>query len=1544
MSSTTPLSSILMGSESLLVRCANTILRKGIGISAVISNNREILDWADENGIQKIRPSKDLVSDVADLDYDFFFSITNFRIVPDAVLSRASKMAINFHDGPLPSYAGLNVPSWALINGETSHAITWHEMSAGIDKGAILEQSTFQVGPNDTAFDLNTRCYEAATSSFSVLLDKLVSGSVTKTEQDFSTRQYFAKDKRPLAGGTIDWRQSASQIHNMIRAMDYGAYDHPLGFPKVVYRNTVLIPTRSSIVDNPSAAQPATIVESTETSVTVATANGAIKLEQFLNLSGQALQNLTRLGLQAGEALYLFTPDELDGIDALVQASSKNDRKWLKTVRNIERLDYPFSQTDSPTGPNDRVEETVEIPNGVSVQDALGLASIFLSRVAGQNDPSIMYLDKSTGDPESNVVFQSALPVNFSLNNSDSLRRNVDSLTNAFERAVDLGSYQCDLPIRDTRLREAAGSVYPDILVSNGPGGESTIRDYDLVLLASSSNSITWSFKGGLESEHSARQVTQRFASALNVLANNSDSLLADLPLVTSEEIDHLVNELNDTAVEFDAVSRIDQMIAAQAAATPNAPALTYRGQSISYSDMEKRANKLAHRLIEMGVGPDVFVGLCTDRSFDLVVSAVAIWKAGGAYVPLDPDFPNDRLEHMVRDSGLSIIVTQSGLKNKLPETTADLLVLDADDAIAGKPDTALESSATSENLAYAIYTSGSTGLPKGVLVEHRSVSNFFRGMDDVIEQDGDKRWLAVTSLSFDISVLELFWTLCRGFEVVLFEGIDSDSGQAVSKNSRPIKFSLFYFSSDESERPGDKYKLLLEGARFGDENGFYGVWTPERHFHAFGGLYPNPSVTSAALSTITNNIRLFAGSCVSPLHHSIRVAEEWSVVDNLSNGRVSIAFASGWQPNDFILQPQNFADKKGVMFRQIEEVQALWQGKSMPFTNPEGKEIQVRVLPHPVQKELPVWITTAGNPETFRMAGEKGYNVLTHMLGQTANEVRDSIEVYRQAREAAGHEGPGMVSLMLHTFVGTDSDAVKELVREPMKQYLRSSLGLIRDAAWSFPTFRSKTTDNHGKFTMDNLSDEDTDAVMDLSFERYYESAGLFGTVDECVELVDDLKAMGVDDVACLIDFGVNTDAVLESLPLLKQVMDACNSHPEASGETLAELIDSRSITHLQCTPSMARMLVADSDGRSAAGALKHMMVGGEAFPPTLAKELSATVGGKITNMYGPTETTIWSSTYDLGELMNPMPIGTPIANTSLYILDENLNLVPKGSRGELYIGGDGVTRGYHDRAELTAERFVADPFAGNGQLMYKTGDLCKYLPDGRVQFLGRNDFQVKIRGYRIELGEIESVMEEFPGVKEAVVIVREDTPGDQRITGYVVTETQSSVDIESLTDHIRSQVPDYMVPSVVLELDNLPLTPNKKVDRKALPAPRRGRAASAEEIAKPESDLENQISDIWREALKIETISVNDNFFDLGGHSLLAVQVNDKLKDLLSREISLVDLFRYPTIRTLSAHLSNGSGEKAETARDAGTSRAEERRKAMMRRRRTRGTGNKL
>jgi natural product biosynthesis luciferase-like monooxygenase protein len=1015
----------------------------------------------------------------------------------------------------------------------------------------------------------------------------------------------------------------------------------------------------------------------------------------------------------------------------------------------------------------------------------------------------------------------------------------------------------------------------------------------------------------------------------LAALATERERPLAALEMVGQAEKQRLVVEQNRTETPYDRQACIHQIVEAQVARTPEAVALVHAGEEISYAELDRRANRLAHLLIERGVGPEVPVGICLERSAAMVIAVLAVLKAGGAYLPMDPGYPALRLGMMIEDSKVQLVLADSPATEALAAGTEVLRLDRAPEA--GRPEHRPAREIPSSALAYLIYTSGSTGTPKGVMVEHRNVVNFFAGMDQRLGTRAGV-WLAVTSLSFDISVLELLWTLGRGFKVVLFSPALAHGQGPPPRPGAEMDFGLFYFASDEGDyaqaRGRDKYKLLLEGARFADDNGFCAVWTPERHFHTFGGMFPSPSVAAGALAMITRRVGIRAGSVVLPLHDPVRVAEEWSLVDNLSDGRVAISFASGWQPQDFVFAPQAYPERQQKMFEGIETVRALWRGETRQAPGGDGKPVTFGTRPRPVQPELPVWVTAGGAPETFRRAGEIGANVLTHLLGQSVEQLTERLAIYRQAWKEHGHPGEsGKVALMLHTYVSDDPAEVRATAHGPLKTYLKGAVGLFA------PVAKARGLD------VNNLSPEDLEALAEHAFERYFETSGLFGTPESCLPMVARLRQSGVTELACLIDFGIPADTVLASLPHLAELRRRCaGGETISTDESIGGLIRRHGVTHLQCTPSMASMLVGDARTAPALGALERMMVGGEALSAPLAAELRrALPGGAVTNMYGPTETTVWSMTHDVGDEPGPIPIGRPIANTQIYLLDQAGNPVPQGVIGEVYIGGDGVARGYFRRPELTAERFVDDPFRP-GRKMYRTGDLARHREGGLIDFLGRADHQVKLRGYRIELGEIEAVLRQHPAVSEAVVVVRDDgaTTGvsDQRLVAYLVARSGETIPTGELRAQARAALAEYMVPAAFVVMPAFPLTPNGKIDRKALPAPDASSPAPVVRAVAGD-EIEATITDIWCEVLKVPRVGPRDNFFDLGGHSLLMVHVLNRLRSATGKELSMTDMFRYPTVAALAGFLRGG-----EAAPASGLDRVRERAAQRRERMRARGT----
>ncbi|PSB59231.1 non-ribosomal peptide synthetase [Chamaesiphon polymorphus] len=636
-----------------------------------------------------------------------------------------------------------------------------------------------------------------------------------------------------------------------------------------------------------------------------------------------------------------------------------------------------------------------------------------------------------------------------------------------------------------------------------------------------------------------AETIQRRMAeleTLLEGMVADPDRSISTLPLLPVSE-QNLLAEWNQTGVSYSQASCIHQLVEAQVDRTPDEIAVSFENQHLTYRELNQKANQLAHYLCGLGVKPETLVGICCDRSLDMVLGVLGILKAGGAYVPLDPAYPQERIAFMADDARVHVLLTQSHLQADLPPSSAQIVCLDRDWNAISEVNNGSQppiTGVTAANLAYIIYTSGSTGKPKGVQIQHGSVVNLLESIRHQPGLTDRDTLLSVTTLSFDIASSEVFLPLIVGARLVLV--------------SRDVA-------------------------------------------------------------------------------------------------------ADGIQ-----------------LIQAMEDAQAT-------FMQP--------------------------TPATWRLLLESGW----------------------------------------------------------------------------------------------------------------------------------------------------------EGSPNLKMVST------------------------------------------------------GEALPRDLADRLLPK-GKELWNLYGPTETTIWSAGYQLAANGKPITIGQPIANTQLYILDRHLQPVPIGVPGELHIGGAGIARGYLNRPELTAEKFIPNPFSSDPDArLYKTGDLARWLPAGEVECLGRIDYQVKVRGFRIELGEIEANLLKSDAIKEAIVIVREDTPGEKVLVGYFVPAT-GTVDtayavIPELRQFLKASLPDFMVPTIFMVVEAMPLTPNGKVDRQALPKPDAVRRELAANYLAPRSEMEQEIANIWAEVLKVERIGIYDNFFELGGYSLLAIQIVSRMRKAFSVEILLPTLFEIPTIADLAARI---------------------------------------
>lgn len=1530
----------VIGDESLAVHCALAARDAGDEVVALATRAPAVRDEAAGSGLTVVEP--DRLADVLSAgSVDVLFSIANERVLPDDVIGAVAH-AVNFHDGPLPAYAGLGVTTWAIHAGEPAHGVSWHRMTAEVDNGEVLLADSFPIADDDTALSLNARCYEAGLATFPLLLDRLRTGAPADAPGTAPVR-FFARDERPLVW--IDPAVPAADLARGVRALDLGPrIRNRMGSARwVVDGRHLLVGAATALPGSGSA--PGTVLSVDDHGIRMATVDGDLLLSGLTAPDGRALapaEAAAQMRIAPGATVPGPPAASVDALAAEDRHLARQETHWIERLTTVDATVPPHLAVPAVAATASPATTTfdVAVPAGSSVDELLAVVVLWWARSCGSPTASFSFEDPTIAAPLARLHPVASPPVGRVVVDASA---GFDALVRAIgpelERMRSRGPHLADLAARVPSLR--GHEVRPPLHLRVGadattPGPHGQV----VVDVAADAAALTITAHVDPEEVPGWRRVAGQIRAVLDAARAAPTAPVHGLPLLDAVDAATLA-AVNDTSRDHDRTSTLDAALRAQVARTPDAPALSCAGTTLSYAELGARVDAFAAQLRSAGAGPGGLVGIALPRGADLVVAVLATLASGAAYVPLDPEYPDARLRFMVTDAELAALVADRDTADRLG--VHDRPVLHPADG--GAHSDAVDPTHGPEDAAYVIYTSGSTGTPKGVVVEHRNVVNFFAGMDDVIGTDPPGTWLAVTSLSFDISVLELLWTLTRGFHVVVQQRtIGSTPSARTSAGRRAPSWSLFYFAAGH-EQAAEGYRLLLESARFADERGFEAVWIPERHFHDFGGAYPNPSVAAAAVAAITRRVGIRAGSVVLPLHATPRVAEEWALVDNLSGGRVGISFAPGWQPRDFVLNPAAHGTARADLPRRIDEVRALWRGDPVEMPGHDGEPIAVSTLPRPVQAELPTWLTSAGTTATFEQAGRAGMNLLTHLLGQSVEQLEANVAVYRRAWSEAGHAGHGHVTLMLHTYLDEDPELARSRAEGPMKGYLSSATGLIKNMASAFPTFANAGADADEAFR--SLSPAEMDELLSMAAERYMATSGLFGTAASAADVVDRLADVGVDEVACLIDFGVPTEDVLRSLEQIdaaKRLVDerrGSHDGDEVVGadapETAAALVARHGVTHLQCTPSLAEILLADPDDRAALAGLRHLMVGGEALPEALATELADLVDGRLTNMYGPTETTIWSLVHEVdGPPGGPVPIGRPIANTTVHVLDAAGAVLPVGALGELHIGGEGVTRGYLRRPELTAERFVDRPGLGR---LYATGDLASIRDDGIVEFAGRVDFQVKIRGHRIELGEIEAVLDAQPDVDRAVVVAR-GSGGAARLVAFVRPVAGRTVDAAALMDHLRTALPSVMVPDAVGVLDDLPLTPNGKIDRNALPASLDVASRTLDASEQPAGDVESLVAEAWSTRLQ-RPIGRSDNVFDVGGNSLLAVAVFRHLQAATSLPLVLTDLFRYPTVAALAGHLASlsgapaGDGEAAPAERaPTGTDRGALRRQARGRR----------
>ena len=1153
-------SCIIIGSGTLPIRCAEILLENGHEICAFVSTEAEIRRWSEQRNIVCLEHAENLSEQFKNKPFDYLFSIVNEHILPAEILNLPSRLAINYHDAPLPRYAGTHATSWAIMNGESVHGITWHVISDTVDAGDILRQQRIEITENETALTLNTKCYEAAINSFARLIDELTVGTVQPQKQNLGERSFFARFKRPVNGCLISWNNSAAEISRFVRALSFGANPNPLGSPKFVLKNNFFIISEIEVLNSAAAAAPGTINKIGDDFLQISAIDREIVLRHILRLDGQPVsiaKLTTNLDLFEGYRLRDLEPEMARRLDNLYRMTCKQEKFWVGKLSALKPAVMPY--TDSTVLPG--MEKPAILPLPVPARilrfleerrpewkpDDFLLVSfaLLLARLSGAD-----YFDIGYKTPELlNEIdglenfYASELPLSFSVDFSQTFTELFNTGKEQIESFGKRRAFPRDIIARYPQFRNKS-RLKEKLAFPVSVEKVKRLGDYQLeksselkLVISETESECLLIYDRARFSEEKAKKIESHFTTLLCGIADRQDSKIAQLPLLTLEEREKLLVEWNDNRMNYPKNQCIHQLFEKQSARSPDAVAVIFGEERLTYKELNRRANRLAHYLQKQGVKPETLVGIRTTRSIEMIVGVLGVLKAGGAYVPLDPNYPKERLELMLEDSKAPILLTNEMVSVEQSPHRAKIVCLDRDwENIADESEENPVSSVTPTNLAYVIYTSGSTGKPKGVAIEHRSAVAFLYWALSVFTPEQLKGVLASTSLCFDLSIYEMFAPLACGGKIVLVE------------------------------------------------------------------------------------------------------------------------------------------------------------------------------------------------------------NVLHLPDAPAANEV---------------------------TLINTVPSAITELLRN-------------------------------------------------------------------------------------------------KGIP----------------------------------------------------ASVKTVNLAGEPLKTTLVERIYA-LGSveRVFDLYGPTEDTTYS-TFTLRNL-GAATIGRPISNTQAYILDKFLEPVPVGTPGELYLGGDGLARGYLNQPELTGERFVKNPFDNNpSSRLYKTGDLVRFLSSGEIEYLGRIDNQVKIRGFRIELGEIEALLLAQETVREAVVMAREDQPGDKRLVAYVVAARPQSFKTNELRTYLKQKLPDYMIPSAFVELAEMPLTPNGKVDRKALPQPATNLSDDDRVFVSHRDSMEQQLTEIWEKILNVQPIGIRDDFFELGGHSLQAVRMFAEIEKNFNKNIPLATLFEAGTIEQLAEILRQDGWAEPESS----------------------------
>lgn len=782
-------SCLVIGESSLLIQCSKQLLKQKYNILGIVSSDQSVIEWAKNQKISYCDPKDNIIDFMQQQPFDYLFSIANLSFLSKEIIALPRQYAINYHDALLPKYAGLNATSWAIINQEKQHGVTWHVMTDKVDGGDILQQASVEINQGETAFTLNGKCYEAAISSFTKMIHELYHEKAIFTKQNKKQRSYFSRFKQSGNGFYISWNRNADEIDALVRGLDFGIYKNPLGLAKFFIEDNVIIVSKIKVTNVLSIVEPGTITAIKDNLIRVTTADYDIELRKLITTKQQNLSiaNLvTEFSLHEG---YKFATLDLEKQQQLVNFDAKiakYEQFWVDRLATLKPLVIPYINYKNKINVKTSTTIKIAIPNEVTefliTSTQKGncsdfILTAFVAYIAKLEENSTFDIGISKTKLKNRVIsfdkiFASHIPCRITIDKAQT----VEDIFQVIQKQITL-SQQKETYSYDVALR------YPELASLNTKSLSIIVEKTDSLKNACLGKANDLAFfiqKDGKEYAISYNNISltktvisriiDQFTVFIKNIVNQPTQSLEQQPLLSEQEYQRILSQWNNTQSKYPKHLGIHQLIERQTTKTPDAIAIIFENKSLTYKELNNKANQVAHYLQTLAVKPEVIVGLCVERSLSMLIGLLGILKAGGAYLPLDPAYPSERLAFILKDAGVDVLLTQQKWLDKLANMkTANLVCLDTQwSTISQQSEKNLLTNIKSTNLVYIIYTSGSTGKPKGVQITHQAFVNFLYAMHQSIGLNKQDILLAVTTLSFDIAGLELYLPLMIGAKIAL--------------------------------------------------------------------------------------------------------------------------------------------------------------------------------------------------------------------------------------------------------------------------------------------------------------------------------------------------------------------------------------------------------------------------------------------------------------------------------------------------------------------------------------------------------------------------------------------------------------------------------------------------------------------------------------------------------------------------------------------------------------------------------------------------------